>query len=382
MAEQWSTESTRRRTASVTGWGMEMKIGIEAEYWVIDESGELVTETDDALNDLFDVSEYVVPEFVIPLLEVQTPPVSSTEELRRELGLILRRVRDTGEERGLSLVPLGTPLASESLDITTERGRLLEEMYGEDMEYAKNCAGTHVHFDKGNVVRQVNLLTALDPALALVCSSPYYDGNRMACSSRAAVYRYESHETFARYRDLWEYVESEAQWEERIDEGYHVLQLLARERGIDTETFSQYFDRENAVLTPVRLRQQSPTVEWRAPDTALPSQILRLVGEVANLMEQTEYKEVVVGEAGVRTNEIGIPPFSELHELSEEAINEGVGSLRVQDYLTTMGFDVTRYHPISERIEHGWTLPDGEARRIRLEYADLLKEDIDDLTSV
>lgn len=354
-----------------------MKIGVEAEYWVVDESGELATETDE----LFDASEYVVPEFVTPLIEIQTPPVSSPEELRLELGSILRTVTDAAEDRGQSLVPLGTPLTRESFDITSERGRLLESMYGDDMEYAMNCAGTHAHFDKGNVVRQMNLLTALDPALALVCSSPYINGNRLACSSRAAVYRYESHETFARYRDLWEYVENEAQWEERIDEGYHVLQLLARERGIDTETFGRYFHRENTVLTPVRLRHQSPTVEWRAPDTALPSQILRLVSEVSSLLQQTEYKEVVIGEPGVRTNEIGIPPFSELREISEEAIKEGVGSLRVQDYLTTMGFDVTRYHPISDRIENGWTLPQDEARRIRLEYAELLKEDVDGLTS-
>ncbi len=353
-----------------------MKIGLEAEYWVIDESGELATDTDE----LFDVSENVVPEFIAPLIEVQTPPVSSVEELRWDFGRTLQAVCDTAEERGQSLVPLGTPLARESLAITSKRGQLLERMYGDDMEYAKNCAGTHVHFDKGDVVRQMNLLTALDPSLALVCSSPYYNGSKVACSSRAAVYRYESHATFARYRDLWEYVENESQWEARIDEQYHVLQMLARDCDIDTETFGRYFKREDTVLTPVRLRHRSPTVEWRAPDTALPSQILRLVSEVVSLMEQTEYKAVVVGEPGVRTNEIGIPPFAELRELSKAAINEGIGSIRVQDYLTTMGFDVTRYHPISERIEHGWTLPHEEALRIRREYATEFRDDVAELT--
>ncbi|WP_227356912.1 glutamate-cysteine ligase family protein [Haladaptatus salinisoli] len=353
-----------------------MKIGLEAEYWVIDESGELATDTDG----LAEVSEHVVPEFVAPLIEVQTPPVSNAEELRREFGSILRTVCDAADERDLSLVPLGTPLARESLPVTSERGRLLERMYGDDMEYAKNCAGTHVHFDRGNVVRQLNLLTALDPALALVSSSPYFDGSKLASSSRAAVYRYESHSTFARYRDLWDYAESEDQWEERIDEQYFVLQLIARERGIETGTFSEYFKREDAVLTPVRLRHRSPTVEWRAPDTALPSQILRLVSDVANLLQQTEYKDVVVGETGIRTEKIGIPPFPEVRELSTAAINEGLGSLRVQDYLTTMGFDTTRYHPISDRIEHGWTLPREEALRIRREYADRLVEDVAELT--
>ncbi|SIR80247.1 Gamma-glutamyl:cysteine ligase YbdK, ATP-grasp superfamily [Haladaptatus litoreus] len=356
-----------------------MKIGVEAEYWIIDESGELATETGGLLDELFDVSEYVVPEFVAPLIEVQTPPVSGAEELRREFGRTLRTVCDVAENRGLSLVPLGTPLTRESLEITSKRGRLLESMYGDDMEYAMNCAGTHVHFDRGNVVRQLNLLTALDPALALVCSSPYISGNRVACSSRAAVYRYESHTTFARYRDLWDYVETEDQWEARIDEQYHTLQVLARERGIDPETFGNYFHRDDTVLTPVRLRHKSPTVEWRAPDTAFPSQIVRLVSEITNLLQQTEYKEVTIGETGVRTEEIGIPPYAELRELSEEAIKEGIASLRVQDYLTTMGFDVSRYHPISQRIENGWTLPREEALRLRREYADEFEKDVEAL---
>lgn len=352
-----------------------MKLGLEAEYWVIEESGELATDT----GDLTEVSDYVVPEFVAPLIEVQTPPVSSTEELRHEFGTVLQAVRDKADEQGLALVPLGTPLARESLDITSERGQLLGRIYGDDVEYAMNCAGTHVHFDKGNVVRQLNLLTALDPALALVCSSPYYNGSKLACSSRAAVYRYESHSTFARYRDLWDYVENEEQWEARIDEQYYILKLIARERGIDPETFNEHFDREDAVLTPVRLRHRSPTVEWRAPDTALPSEIIRLVGEVTELMHQADYKDVVVGETGIRTEQIGIPPFPELRGLSTAAISEGIGSLRVQDYLTTMGFDVTRYHPISERMEGGWTLPHEESLRLRREYADALREDIDGL---
>ncbi|WP_175424161.1 glutamate-cysteine ligase family protein [Haladaptatus sp. W1] len=359
---------------SSTG-GRWMKIGLESEYWVIDESGELATETDD----LVAVSDYVVPEFVAPLIEVQTPPVSSIAELRREFGSVLEAVRDKADEQGLALVPLGTPLARESLDITSERGRLLERMYGDDMEYAMNCAGTHVHFDKTDTVRQLNLLTALDPALALVCSSPYYNGSKLACSSRAAVYRYESHSTFARYRDLWDYVESEEQWEARIDEQYNVLQIIARERGIDIGTFTDHFQREDAVLTPVRLRHRSPTVEWRAPDTALPTEIVRLVGEVAELMEQTTYKDVVVGETGIRSKKIGVPPFPELRGLSTAAISEGVGSLRVQEYLTTMGFDVTRYYPISEQIEARWTLPHEEALRLRREFADALWEDIDEM---
>ena len=48
------------------------------------------------------------------------------------------------------------------------------------------------------------------------------------------------------------------------------------------------FIRKNALLTPVRLREQSPTVELWAPDTALSSQLRQLVCNVAALVSQLE----------------------------------------------------------------------------------------------
>lgn len=279
-------------------------------------------------------------------------------------------------------MPLGTPLARESIPIVTERGRLLERLYGDELEYAKSCAGTHVHFDKGSVGSQLNLLTALDPALALVNSSPYFNGCCLASSSRAAIYRYRAHSTLARYRDLWDYVENVEEWEERIEEQYEVLRLIAREHGIDEAVFERTFHPENAVLTPVRLRKRSPTVEWRAPDTALPSQILRLATDVSTLVRKTQHKDVVIGEPGVRPDEIGVPPFPEVRELSTAAINEGVRSPQVRQYLETMGFDVGTYRPISDRIERRWTLPAERARSLRLEYAALLRTDVERLNTM
>lgn len=348
-----------------------MKVGVELEYWVVDETGQLTS-----AGELLDAHACVTHEFVDSLLEIQVPPVETTEDLRREIHCILTSVLDAANQQGKHLVPLGTPLTAHGLPIITERGHLLERLYGDELRYAKHCAGTHVHFDKGRVTEQLNLLTALDPALALVNSSPYYDGERVASSARASVYRLGAHSRFSRYRDLWVYVDDVAEWNARIKTEYKVLRAIAHETGIDEEAFAEYFHPENAVLTPVRLREQSPTVEWRAPDTALPSQLVQLVGDVAALLSQVEDKDLAIGDSGIWTDRIGIPAFARLQKLSASAIVDGLNSQEVRTYLTTMGFDLSQYQPLSEQIQTDETISIQEARKLRLEYADRLESDV------
>ena len=348
-----------------------MKIGVELEYWVVDESGRLAP-----AGELLDAHECVTHEFVDSLLEIQIPPVETAEALRKEMHRILSVVLEAANQQGKHLVPLGTPLTAHGLPIITERGHLLKRLYGDELTYAKHCAGTHVHFDKGHVTDQLNLLTALDPALALVNSSPYYDGERVASSARASVYRLGAHSQFSRYRDLWAYVDDTAEWNARIKTEYKLLRAIAHEADIDEEVFIEYFHPENAVLTPVRLREQSPTVEWRAPDTALPSQLIQLVGDVAGLVSQLEEKPLVIGDPGIWEDRIGIPSFARLRKLSASAIVDGLNSEEVRTYLTTMGFDLSRYNPLSEQMQARETLSIQEARKLRLEHAKRLEADV------
>jgi hypothetical protein len=348
-----------------------MKVGVELEYWVVDETGQLTP-----ADELLDAHECITHEFVDSLVEIQVPPVETAADLRREMHAILASVLEVANQQGKHLVPLGTPLTAHGLPIITERGHLLEQLYGDELRYAKHCAGTHVHFDKGRVTEQLNLLTALDPALALVNSSPYYNGERVASSARASVYRLGAHSRFSRYRDLWAYVDDTAEWNARVKTEYKLLRAIAHETGIEEEVFAEYFHPENAVLTPVRLRERSPTVEWRAPDTALPSQLVQLVGDVAALLSQVEEKDLVIGEPGVWADQIGIPSFARLRKLSASAIVDGVNSGEVRNYLTTMGFDLSQYQPLSEQIQDGETISIEEARKMRLEYAGRLESDV------
>ncbi|WP_049998713.1 glutamate-cysteine ligase family protein [Halococcus sediminicola] len=351
-----------------------MKVGVEAEYWVVDETGALCDG-----RELTAVHECVEPEFIASLIEIKTPPVETESELRNALQSTLQTVLAAANASGKHLVPLGTPLSANSSPAVSERGQLLERIYGSDIEPAKQCAGTHIHFDAENIPRQVNLLTALDPALALVSSSPCYAGGRPMHASRPYAYRSLCSDEFARYRDLWEYTPDVATWDDRLATAYEAFRTLAADRGVSDREFTTHFQPENSVMTPVRVRQRFPTVEWRTADTALPSQIVELTCDVSRLVGQTATKPVEIGEPSVGPQRIRIPAFDDLTQLTAAAIERGLDSPAVWDYLEAMSIDPRDYQPISTDISHESPISVTEARRIRLEYADRLERDVETL---
>jgi gamma-glutamyl:cysteine ligase YbdK (ATP-grasp superfamily) len=351
-----------------------MKVGVESEYWVVDETGALCDG-----RELVDAHEHVEPEFISSLIEIKTPPVETESALRHALQSTLQTVLAAADVKGKRLVPLGTPLADSSSPIVSERGQLLEQIYGDGIKPATQCAGTHVHFDTGNVPRQVNLLTALDPALALVSSSPCYAGERTMHASRPYAYRSLCGEEFVQFRDLWEYMTDVASWNDRLAEAYEAFRTLAIDRGVTEQEFTTHFQPENTMPMPVRVRQQFPTIEWRAPDTALPSQVVKLTSDVSRLVGQTASKSVEIGEPGVGPERIRIPEFDDLTQLTAGAIERGLDSPAVWEYLKAMSIDPRDYQPISTEIDNHSSISVAEARRIRLDYADRLERDVETL---
>lgn len=356
---------------------MTLTTGVELELWVVDENGCLCDG-----RRLADAHERIEPEFVAPLLEVRTEPQSSEVALRRDLEDVLGTAIRAARAADKRLVPLGTPLTEVDDAAPSERGRLFEEIYGDGVRAAKNCAGTHLHFERTETRRQLNLLTALDPALALVSSSPYYCGERTRRSARAHAYRRDCGTAFAPYCDLWSYVDSVAEWEDRVDRAFGAFTSLAKERGVSASRVERAFTPEDAVLNPVRLRRCQPTVEWRAPDAALPSEVLSLAADVGGLVEQTEAKPVAVGDPGVYDDRIGVPAFDDLYDLSRVAVNFGLAPEPVRDYLERMGFDCSAYRPLSDRIGGTDAVSEARARELRLEQARRLEADVAGLLDV
>ncbi len=354
-----------------------MQKSIEVEYWVVDRDGEFTTP-----GALAEVSEYVEREFVGPLFELKTPPCETYADLRTTFVEQLHGVLTRADALDKLLVPFGTPVNCEAFDRwPSERSRIQRRALGTDFYYAKYCAGTHLHFEKRNVVDQLNVLLALDPALALLNSSPYFQGRRIADGARAFLYRKKCYAQFPKHGQLWDYVRTVAEWERRLERRFDEFRAAAVEAGVDGDSVDEHFSADDVVWTPVRLRDEIPTVEWRSPDASLPSQILRLAEEVDAVMEQLHHTNVrVEGTTGeVSSDGIVLPEFDVVQDYADEAIHDGLESADVAAYLERMGFDVHGYDPVTRRIDGREHVDPVEACELRLRYANLLKRDVDAL---
>lgn len=355
---------------------------LEVEYWVIDEEGRLT-----APEGLVDAAEGVEREFVEPLLEIKTSPCETTAELRNELFERLQRVLTRAESEGLGLVPLATPLYADSIsDRPSERTRIQDRVIGENFEYVRHCAGTHIHFEQqpGFEIDQLNALIALDPALALVNSSPYYRGERLVTGARSKLYRRMAYEHLPQQGQLWPYADDREEWARRLERRYGEFLTEAIVSGVDLETAESAFSVESAVWTPVQLRQRFSTVEWRSPDTALPSQVVRLADEIATVIERVRDGEMRIGgETGrVMDESVVVPEFDAVRKYVEASIHDGLDSELVRSYLDRMGFDVAAYTPLTHEIEAGMELSSAEARALRLKYGARLADDVERERSV
>jgi hypothetical protein len=353
-----------------------MRRSVEVEYWVIDEDGRL-TEP----GELVDASEGVEREFVEPLLEIKTTPCESTAELREELFDRVGRVLRRADELGKGLVPLATPLCDGDIpDLGSERARIQDRVVGDRFEYVRHCAGTHVHVEQlpGREIDQLNVLTALDPAIALVNSSPYFGHEPLAAGARTSLYRWMAYEHLPRQGKLWPYADDTEKWARRLERRYEAFVTEAVVAGCDREAVEACFTPESAAWTPVKLRAEFETVEWRSADAALPSQVVRLADDLVRVVERLEHAELRVGgePAGVGDETVVLPPFSAVRDLVEEGVRDGLASDAVGSYLERMGFDVDAYEPLAAELRGSGALTEAEARQTRLDYADRLDGDV------
>lgn len=354
---------------------------IEVEYWVIDDEGRLTTP-----DSLVDAAPGAEREFVAPMLEIKTSPCSTTDELREELLGRIRAVLERAHQLNKGLVPLATSLNRDRIEeLPSDRTRIQNKVFGDNFRYVRHCAGTHIHFEQqpGCVIDQLNTLIALDPALALVNSARHFNGCDVAIGARSKLYRRMAYKGFPHQGRLWPYVADRAEWTRRLDECYDAFRTQAASAGVEGATFESCFDPdcpESAVWTPVKLRSQFGTVEWRSPDTALPSHVLQMADTMASIMHRLRTTEVRTGEdpGRIRNREVVLPSFDVVMDHVDAAIREGLASENVRSYLTRMGFAPDAYAPISERLAPDAADSVQDARRLRLHYADQLRKDVQD----
>ena len=351
-----------------------LRRSIEVEYWVVDEAGHLTQPG--SLIDLPGAER----EFVEPMLELKTTPCTSTAELREELFERIRAALDRGDEIGKQLVPLATPLNHEAIrEIPCDRTQIQNTVVGKEFEYVRHCAGTHIHIEQqpGRAVDQLNTLIALDPALALVNSARHFRGEAMAPGARSKCYRWLAYDTLQNQGELWPYVDNRADWNQRLQACYDRFRERAVAAGVNGSTFESCFDPETAVWTPVQLREAFGTVEWRSPDTTLPSRAVGLADTLARVAGELDGRPVDIGgdTPSVDDERLVLPDFETVSDYVDTAIQDGLtGSLAA--YLSRMGFEPDAFDPITDSFDHDGPIDRKTARQLRLKYATRLREDV------
>jgi hypothetical protein len=351
---------------------------IEVEYWVVDDEGRL---TDPGR--LIHAGPGVEREFVAPMIEIKTSPCETTRELRNELLSRIRAVLRCAEDVNKKLVPLATSLNRDSIrELPSERTRIQNCVFGSSFQYVRHCAGTHIHFEQqpGQAIDQLNTLIALDPALALLNSARHFRGRPLATGARSELYRRRAYDGFPFQGRLWSYVSDRDEWDRRLNDCYEDFRTRALENDVTHASFDDCFDPdlpECAAWTPVKLRDTFGTVEWRSPDTTLPSEVLRLADTMASLMDRVRNTTVRIGEGpgGINDTEMILPSFDTVATHIDLAIKDGLTSERVCSYLKRMGVDVNAYTPVVDTFDTE-PISKPETRRLRLEHAERLRTDV------
>lgn len=357
-----------------------MQLSLELEYWTVNDTGALAP-----ARPVLDRIDDLDAESADPMLEVVTDPCTDVPELRAEVTDRLREAIDVAREENRRLVPLGTPLNAGSIGTSDgPRTRIQRRVLGECFENATHCAGTHLHVDQiaGAETDQLNLLTALDPAFALVASSSHYQGDDVARCARSHVYRRGCYGDQPRLGRLWSYAENTEEWNDRITSTFGRFRQRALAEGVDPATFDEHFTPDDSLWTPIRLREEFGTIEWRAPDVTLPGQILQLVTDVRDALDVVvDHGLEIGGQAGVTADTVTVPEFDRLRQYVRTAMDSGLEAPAVEQYLDGMGFDLADYRPISRELEHAAQISPEHAKRLRLRYADRLEREVEALTA-
>lgn len=366
----------RGRTIGV----LNRRVGLEQEFFLVEESGMPSDRADEFLLCCREVTgregsspACFAPEFVMSLVEINTPPVYTLAELEREYLNNLRLALRTARSMGIRLYPLGTyPLPLEPA-MRAELDYLVQDrtVGPERFVHAGRCAGMHLHLElaEGTVdpsagiaasapegarveaLNLYNLATALDPALiSLTRSCPFYEGQMTGLAPRIVHYRGSA--DFG-----WEGVYTELPQVGALQPYAEDAKHLVRQQFERYETWLEEMDRAGVerrlfveaggdllrpAWNPVRLNRQG-TVELRGMDSNYPEVILTVAALVLGAADRVRREVLTVVPSGeVRTFEtdgerLRVPGFGYLGgELLYAAVTEGVKSPEVTAYVDSV----------------------------------------------
>ncbi|MGH3975315.1 MAG: glutamate--cysteine ligase, partial [Pseudonocardiaceae bacterium] len=156
-------------------------IGVEEEFHLIDLKTRKATPAVDAMLAQLDGDSFA-PELQRSLVEANTVPCESLDELRAELCRLRRRLNEVADPLGLGVVAAGTVPLVDLLGTDISAGARYERMQHEYQMLVReqHICGAQVHVDVPNrdvaVAVVQHLALYLPTFLALSASSPYWRG--------------------------------------------------------------------------------------------------------------------------------------------------------------------------------------------------------------
>ncbi|MBD2667451.1 glutamate-cysteine ligase family protein [Richelia sinica] len=356
------------------------RIGLEQEFFLVDENGYLSDRADEFLDSCHLMAQaqginpnYFVPEFVKSMVEINTPPAYTGIELAREYLKNLKLALSVSRQMHLRLYPLSSyPLHIMPVMRDRPNYHIQARTVGYDkFLHAGKCTGTHLHLEvpagvidprvavsynstsaeREELLNIYNLATACDSALiSLTRACPFYEGQAIGLA--AHTIRYRGSEVFGwegvytnlqAVGGLMPYAETvEDLVEQQFARYYTWLQALEK-AGIERH---QFLESGGSLLksawNPIRLNKIG-TVEVRCIDSNYPSVTLAIIILLENAANRVRHENLTVRPAkGVEVfelagNHLYVPDFAYLNgQLLYTAATEGMKSPRVQAYVDSI----------------------------------------------
>ncbi len=418
----------------------ERRIGLEQEFFLVDESGALSEEADEFLSGCRDAADAegldadsFAAECSESMIEVKTNPAATLADLSSEYLANLSLALRAGRELDLRLYPLATyPLPVTPSFREEPHYSVQDRTVGQERFLnAGRCCGVHLHIElaagtidpetvvspeappeaREELLNLNNLATALDPAIiALTRSSPFYEGRAPGIASRTAFYRGSAafgwEGVYTEHPELGALAPYAASVEDLIESqlGSHRAWLAAMERaGIESDMISAA---RNAILDncwrPVRVNDCN-TVELRGIDGNYPEAVLATVDLVRAAADRLRRENLVVKPDesrhafGVAGNRLLVPGFEQIGTyLFRAAATEGVASPEILAYLDSVvefaapeslpklrdpdGDYQTTEDTILRDFQPRDRLPEAEGLRLARQACNVLEEQVSSLT--
>jgi carboxylate-amine ligase len=359
---------------------LDRRAGLEQEFFLVDNSGRPSERADEFLERCRAATREesggpacFAPEFVLSLVEVNTPPVYTFYDLEREYVQNLRLALQKARSLGLRLYPLGTyplplePAVRGGLDYKVQVSTVGPERFVD----AGRCAGTHLHLElqagtvdegvgisatasaaaRAEVLNVYNLATALDPALvALTRSCPYFEGQKSGLAARTVHYRGSAifgwegvYKDLPQVGGLLPYADDAEHLIRQQFDRYQAWLAAMDRAGVERRLFVEAGgDLLRPAWNPVRLNRQG-TLELRGMDSNYPGVTLTAAALILGAADRIRRDGLeVVPDDRVRAFEVTgdvlrVPGFGRLGgELLCAAVSGGASNETVAAYVDSI----------------------------------------------